>query len=84
MPIQSSEAVFTAHNAYLQQSLESISLLLKDYYHNKQRTGFAFDFDSSTLTKLLKKTFQDPSAAIHPLFFINSQEDFKDESKQLL
>jgi hypothetical protein len=39
------------------------------------------NFDSNMLTKLLKKAIVGTDVNIIPMFFINSKEEFKEESK---
>jgi len=82
VPVQSTDPQFGPLNAFLSQSLGSVAHFLKEFYAAKPVAGFAFD--GNHLSRLLKKCLQAPELSLHPLFFVSSQEDFKDESKQLL
>ena len=84
-PVQSQDAVFSSQNQFLGQSLVGISLYLKEFYKDKQAAAAMCEYDSNYLTKILKKVLSNyEGVAIFPLVFVNSQEDYKEESKQLL
>ena len=55
------------------------------FYGNRQIPHGTVDYDGNYLTKILKKILQNNNDLnVFPLFFINSQEEYKDESKQIL
>eukprot|EP00347_Sterkiella_histriomuscorum_P005358 403356914 len=82
VPVQTLDPSFNSLNTFLSSSLTSISTFLREFYISKQVTGV--DYDSNHLTRYLRKSLIGHDINIMPLFFVNSQEDYKDESKQIL
>ena len=85
VPVQSIDPLFVPLNSFLSQSLTQISTYLMQFYTNRQIPPGTVDYDGNYLTRILKKILQNNSELnVFPLFFINSQEEYKDESKQIL
>lgn len=85
VPVQSSDPAFTNLNTYLGQSLSSIATYLKEYFVSKSLgPQMQAELESNSLTKFLRRSLMGTEVNLIPLFFVNSQEDYKDESKSLL